>query len=98
VLPGYGVFRFFIDVLQETNRIDQIVDRICNVWCTLPGRSMAEFPRTIRVLEAMVNDGWVDCTYDKSLPLLDLLEVICQESLHKNRDTQDASMREQTSA
>lgn len=89
VLPGYGVYRFFVDVLGQTDRIDAILEQVFNVWCTLPGRTVNEFPRTVRVLEAMINDGWVEARYDPNLPLLNLAEIIEEPNIHKNIDTFD---------
>jgi len=75
LLPISGVFEFWVEVLQRESKLPAILA----LWGKVreQHKDNAEFRTSIgsqmpAALEAMILDGWVDASYDPSLPLVEL--------------------------
>ncbi|MCA9281958.1 MAG: tryptophan 7-halogenase [Phycisphaeraceae bacterium] len=73
VLPTIGFYGDVIRVLERESSMEKILPmfmRIAAAYGKTGQRAVGLAYMLIQTLEAMVSDGWVNCTVDKSKPLL----------------------------
>jgi hypothetical protein len=87
VLPIKGVFDLLVRILEQESRLRYIVE-ILNHYAK-QNASSREFmtnilPQVTQALEAMVRDGWVTASYDRTQPLAKLDSGFA--GFHRNSD------------
>ena len=87
LLPARGVYRFLVQALTRSNRLDALMAQIEGDWCARPETGGNGMRTAFEALEAMVNDGWVTASRTLELPTLSL-DVIASSALFRmNADT-----------
>jgi flavin-dependent dehydrogenase len=79
-----GVVAFLLDTLSVTDSLEQILERSRRVWCARPGVGPAGLANCVYVLEALLNDGWIEGRWDAAAPKLNTEKFISTPLLHKN--------------
>lgn len=72
LLPIRGVFEFWIDILQRESKLPAIMKLVQQVQAANqndPAFRKEIMNKSTSALEAMIADGWVEASYDPSLPL-----------------------------
>jgi flavin-dependent dehydrogenase len=69
ILPLHSQMLMLVDVLQEETRYPAIMRRLSEMAkrSAFVAQALPDVPET---LEAMISDGWIDASYDPSLPLM----------------------------
>ena len=86
MLPARGVYRFMVQALTRSNRVQDLVERIQKEWLPSPESGVAGLRTAVESLEAMTNDGWVSASYDPTAPPVDLAGIASTPLFHKNID------------
>jgi len=87
VLPILGPFSLLISVLENFSKLPQIVQTIVEIARLKKGDVLFEktvMPNVTQAMEAMITDGWIEASYDPSLPLMPITRGF--EHSRKNRD------------
>lgn len=69
ILPLFSQVLMLVDLLREESRYPFLMRRLEALSKTVPFVAKA-LPEVAETLEAMINDGWIDASYDPRLPLL----------------------------
>ncbi len=87
LLPLEGVFDFLVYVLQRESKLPDILRRVnaeVPKHANDPMFRSSVLPFLSQGLEALVTDGWVRASYDRTLPLVPLTADIVH--VHRNTD------------
>jgi hypothetical protein len=86
ILPARGVYRFLVQALTQSNRVDHLMTQIKSDWCRRPEAGQNGWRTAIEGLEAMVNDGWVRATFTPELPRFKVEAMEGAGLFHPNTD------------
>ncbi|HLK16067.1 MAG TPA: NAD(P)/FAD-dependent oxidoreductase [Fimbriimonadaceae bacterium] len=86
LLPARGVYRFLVQALSSSNRLDHLLESIRRDWCPRPEAGLSGMAGAIEALEAMVNDGWVAASCDPAYPVMNLDDLVRSNLFRPNTD------------
>jgi len=75
ILPEEGIFLFLLNILRLESDLPLVVERLraaLEPFRVDPVKRNELALNATQGLEAMINDGWIDASYDPSMPLTDL--------------------------